>query len=361
MESNRYDADKCLEMAKKHLRAGHREKAKKLLEKSIHLYPNKDASYLLETLEKNGTSASGNTEDGHTRKRTKSDEKSPSTGAEKAEYTKDQVEAVDRISQCKDFYEILNVSKTPSDAELKKSYRKLALQFHPDKNQAPGAIDAFKRIGTAYAVLSDPDKKARYDEYGETLEPARRGRRQFTEFEREFDDISPEDIFNMFFGGGYPTGRVYVHRRNRATHHHHHANFQREEQNVPAYYPIMQLLPIFILVAFSLLSSLLVQDPPYSFHQSGNYIHSRVTERYRVQYFVQQSFSKSYDGDSLRQLERKIERDYIEKVQINCYKERQYKQEMLYQARVWGNRDLLRKAENLEMRSCQQLEELMSQ
>ena len=44
MESNRYDADKCLEMAKKHLRAGHREKAKKLLEKSIHLYPNKDAS-----------------------------------------------------------------------------------------------------------------------------------------------------------------------------------------------------------------------------------------------------------------------------------------------------------------------------
>lgn len=51
---------------------------------------------LLETLEKNGTSASGNTEDGHTRKRTKSDEKSPSTGAEKAEYTKDQVEAVDR-------------------------------------------------------------------------------------------------------------------------------------------------------------------------------------------------------------------------------------------------------------------------
>ncbi|XP_065063516.1 dnaJ homolog subfamily B member 14-like [Rhopilema esculentum] len=362
MESNRDEAEKCLEIAKRCLRSGHRDKAKRFLEKALRLFPLKDASGLLEALEKNGSSPAGSGEENerHSRKRTKSEGKS-SAGPEDDDYTKEQADAVSRIRKCKDFYEILNVSKNADEAELKKSYRKLALQFHPDKNKAPGATEAFKRIGTAFAVLSDPDKKRRYEEYGETLGPAQRHTRHYSDVEREFEDISPEDIFNMFFGGGFPTGRVYVHRRNRNNQHHHAHFHSREEQNVPAYYPIMQLLPIFILVAFSLFSSLLVQDPPYSFHQNGNYIHPKVTNRYRIQYFVQKTFSNSYYGDSLEQLERRIERDYIEKVQINCFKERQYKQEMLYQARVWGNHEMLRKAENLEMRSCKQLEDLVAQ
>ena len=51
-----------------------------------------------------------------------------------------------RIKKCKDFYEVLNVKKDCSDADLKKAYRKLALQMHPDKNKAPGATEAFKGI-----------------------------------------------------------------------------------------------------------------------------------------------------------------------------------------------------------------------
>ena len=57
-----------------------------------------------------------------------------------------------RIRKCKDYYEILGVSKDASDADLKKCYRKSALQFHPDKNKAPGAGEAFKSIGNAFAV-----------------------------------------------------------------------------------------------------------------------------------------------------------------------------------------------------------------
>ena len=57
-----------------------------------------------------------------------------------------------RVRKCQDYYEILGLSKDAAETELKKSYRKMALQFHPDKNKAPGAGEAFKAIGNAYAV-----------------------------------------------------------------------------------------------------------------------------------------------------------------------------------------------------------------
>jgi len=67
----------------------------------------------------------------------------------------------------KDYYRVLGVARGASDDEIKKSYRKLALKYHPDKNRAPGAEDKFKEIGEAYDVLSDPKKKQIYDQYGE--------------------------------------------------------------------------------------------------------------------------------------------------------------------------------------------------
>ncbi|XP_016120655.1 dnaJ homolog subfamily B member 12-like, partial [Sinocyclocheilus grahami] len=92
-----------------------------------------------------------------------------------------------RIKQCKNYYEILGMQKDASEDDLKKAYRKLALKFHPDKNHAPGATEAFKAIGNAYAVLSNVEKRRQYDQLG----PGRSSQTHDTHFQA---DISPEDL-----------------------------------------------------------------------------------------------------------------------------------------------------------------------
>lgn len=66
----------------------------------------------------------------------------------------------------KDYYEVLGVNKDASEEEIKRAFRKLAKQYHPDINKEPGAEEKFKEIGEAYAVLSDPQKRSQYDQFG---------------------------------------------------------------------------------------------------------------------------------------------------------------------------------------------------
>lgn len=89
----------------------------------------------------------------------------------------------------KDYYKILGLTKDCNDADIKKAYRKLALQYHPDKNAGDDKAEArFKEIGEAYAILSDPGKRQRFDS-GADLDGS-----------ADFMDVN--DIFSQYFGGG---------------------------------------------------------------------------------------------------------------------------------------------------------------
>jgi len=364
MEGNKDEALKCLNLAEKLLHSGHREKGIKFLKKSIKLYSTKKAEELLHTFETNGSSCNGATpEDGegsHTRRRTRTKSSSKEQENVQKEYTPEQVEEVSRLKKCKDYYEVLGIDRDDVDeGKLKKNYRKLALKFHPDKNSAPGADEAFKRIGNAFAVLSDEDKRRKYDRYGEDLGPQmQRSHRHY--HEDEFSgDISPEDLFNMFFGGGYPSGRVYMHRQNGRQ-----AGFQQQhhqQQNVTSLYPLLQVVPILLIVLFSMLSSFLIPEPVFSFHQTSQYRYPMTTSRLGITYYVKdRELGDKYDERQLNELERQIDREFVENLQIKCYREKQYQAELYQQARIWGNNDLFKRAQAVRMDSCNRLQQLSS-
>ncbi|HWN88309.1 MAG TPA: molecular chaperone DnaJ [Chitinophagaceae bacterium] len=114
----------------------------------------------------------------------------------------------------RDYYEILGVNKTASADEIKKAYRKVAMQFHPDRN--PGdksAEEKFKEAAEAYEVLSDADKKGQYDRYGHAGVSSNGrgfsgGGMNMEDIFSQFGDVFGEDLFGSFFGGGGGRGRT---------------------------------------------------------------------------------------------------------------------------------------------------------
>jgi molecular chaperone DnaJ len=110
----------------------------------------------------------------------------------------------------RDYYEVLGVSKNSEKGDIKNAYRKLALKYHPDRNKSPGAEERFKEISEAYAVLSDDDKRKRYDTYGHvgSEEVFRGSEANFEEIFKDMGFGGFRDIFEQFFGsrGGFTRG-----------------------------------------------------------------------------------------------------------------------------------------------------------
>lgn len=105
------------------------------------------------------------------------------------------------MAEKRDYYEVLGVSKSATDDEIKKAYRSLAKKYHPDVNKAPDAAEKFKEVNEAYEVLSDSQKRATYDQFGFAgMDGSQAGGGYGGFSSAGFDDFS--DIFSSFFGGG---------------------------------------------------------------------------------------------------------------------------------------------------------------
>lgn len=247
---NKPEAERCRDMGATALRQGNLARAVKLLSKSLQLYPLPGVEALLEQArrrqqnEPNGTNGSASTgassssnSNGNAANAnasaSASSSSSPtppppqrstsaasSTGADGRAYTEEQVTVVKRVLKAREggrgaHYRVLGLQQDCSESDIKKAYRKLSLKVHPDKNSAPQADDAFKAVGLAYATLSDTQKRTIYDRYGEEDPDSRGGggggvrpfgRRGGGGVHMHGQHVDPDEIFNMFFGGGVPGG-----------------------------------------------------------------------------------------------------------------------------------------------------------
>ncbi|KAF9423610.1 hypothetical protein BGZ94_008249, partial [Podila epigama] len=378
MEVNKDEALRCLDIARRHLQNANFASARKFGQKSISLYPTPDATQFLKTVdivEKASASASTSTSasaSSSTSASSSSNTTSSSTSAnatasnssasrpsqpERArsapvvdhkpverDYTPEQAAAVKAIrSSGGDFYKVLGVSKSATDIEIKKAYRKVALQMHPDKNGAPGADEAFKIVSKAFTVLSDPQKRAIFDQHGPdegkssgvNYDRANPAAQHFHRGGGFGEELSPEDLFNIFFGGGQFGGsfhsRQFGGRPGQAS-----AQAQRQRQQQQQYFRqrqqrqrqqaddgvgisvgnlgnLIQLLPLILLLIISVTSGLLGSDSSsrsnsattdFSLQPESTYTTARHTTFRHVPYFVNEHrFMNTYfPGVSIEKL-----------------------------------------------------------
>lgn len=309
-------------------------------------------------------------------------------------YTAEQEKVVLHVFKFKahQYYEILECRKSSTEGEIKKSYRKLAIKLHPDKNPHPRSAEAFKIVNKAWEVLSDKSKKMIFDQTGADPDsrfaqassgagtPFRNGASLFQGFQsagggRVFED----DIFNMFFGGGgqpqtfsfggtngfsfqsFGGGDPSAQRRAQARQQTRRPAAQGDPSTSES---IKQLAPILLMLFFVIISALFSDSdsvPNYSFQKSRSFPIAKKTSNYKIPFFVEKSFLENeLTANQLKKFSNKVENTYVEDKRTRCSRERSMRNQLLDEAQGWFSIDQekVRRAEKLPMPNCQALRDL---
>ncbi|GAB2266652.1 hypothetical protein Dimus_001646 [Dionaea muscipula] len=332
MDSNKDEALKCISIAKEAIASGNKERALKFTRIAQRLNNSLPVDDLFASCEKLDSEDPGPSQNANHVDRNqigsstgKSEEAATMNG--EYSYTDEHVQLIRQINKHKDYYAVLGVEKTCSVEEVRKAYRRLSLKVHPDKNKAPGAEEAFKKVSKAFKCLSEEESRRQYDQMGpaEDFEynqqhTVRRRRGAANGFyEDEFD---PDEIFRAFFGQRNVFGNTHVFRTGGM------GTQQRAGANEgrPSFVAFLQLLPFLVII---LLAYLPFSEPEYSLQKNYTYQIPRVTERYGVEFYVKSlDFDRSYPvGSAVRiNIEDNVIQEYKSLLRHYCHVELQRRQ-----------------------------------
>eukprot|EP01116_Phalansterium_solitarium_P018395 TRINITY_DN4855_c0_g1_i1.p1 TRINITY_DN4855_c0_g1~~TRINITY_DN4855_c0_g1_i1.p1 ORF type:complete len:383 (-),score=84.80 TRINITY_DN4855_c0_g1_i1:261-1409(-) len=374
MESNRDEAERCFILAQESENSGDFEKAIRLYKKASRLFGPlaTEAESHISRLERRSESSRSSTRQQNARQPAAPVEPDSTT---EVKYTTEQVQEITRIRKCKDYYEILDVRRDSTEIEIKKQYKKLALQMHPDKNQAPGAEDAFKKVGQAFSCLSDAEKRRMYDLRGteepEQVRSSRGGQRAAWEGE-----ISPEELFSMFFGGmPMHRGGSRFRGSNGGVHFSTYPNFaaaQRRQQRQAAETDTglswLQFLPLLLLLVFSFLTSFAGSRPAlFELNKTSTHTQKRTIKAYDVSYYVEPSFAQTHDIKSksfMEELETQVLQKWLQREHQQCQAEQAERNSKLRSARFYFGEygeKLRAEAQNMPTPHCDKFQSIKEQ
>eukprot|EP00002_Diphylleia_rotans_P014462 TRINITY_DN2818_c2_g1_i1.p1 TRINITY_DN2818_c2_g1~~TRINITY_DN2818_c2_g1_i1.p1 ORF type:complete len:369 (-),score=69.87 TRINITY_DN2818_c2_g1_i1:75-1181(-) len=300
------------------------EKARRFVDKSLRLHPTDKARALSQQIKVAMQLHSQTRTQQHNAVQTKEN----TAHVPQIMYTQDQVDAVNKIKGCRSFYEVLGVEKQADDAEIKKAYRKMALAFHPDKNQAPGAEDAFKLVSLANDVLGTPKKRKNYDlrggsgvrEDGEDHLPTDPN----VPDKYQGENLTADIIIELMKETVQLQAKVAAEEAKRkpkparstttpvaAT-----TDFYKDPHRI--IYILFQVLPILLIFLTAFMCASTTNIPEVSFKKTNEFpIQQQGTTRDFV-YYVSSDWNGSYDLRSLYYIERSIRPLYAEHLRAIC-------------------------------------------
>jgi len=181
------------------------------------------------------------------------------------------------------------------------------------------------------------------------------GDRQYYSYCDVDDDFSAEELFNLFFGHSGPMNRTYRQRQQpnsfRFTTH--------SRQNTTHTHTLVQILPYLFLFLISIIGTLLVSDPEFHLHRTGKYTNLRTTRSLNIDYYVKSDFHLPKTDAELDKFESAVIDEYISNLRQQCYREQQYKESMIWRAKMMNDQNLYHQAQQQTTPSCTKLNDII--